>query len=187
MNEEIKKIEWNDEYLLGVPEIDKQHKKLIAIANELYDVVTGDESALKEKMPSILKELTDYTEYHFSNEEELQKKIGYVGLSTHKAAHEFFIKEVGFQIQKLSADSKGGVLGFDKYIVNSLLLSFNLVILIFDVKYSSLKQSLSNTNSILDESNITLLSLILLLKFFEGKKLKKTLRKINRFNKIYFI
>ena len=72
MNEEIKKIEWNDEYLLGVPEIDKQHKKLIAIANELYDVVTGDESALKEKMPSILKELTDYTEYHFSNEEELQ-------------------------------------------------------------------------------------------------------------------
>ena len=55
MNEEIKKIEWNDEYLLGVPEIDKQHKKLIAIANELYDVVTGDESALKEKMPSILK------------------------------------------------------------------------------------------------------------------------------------
>jgi len=49
MNEEIKKIEWNDEYLLGVPEIDKQHKKLIAIANELYDVVIGDESALKEK------------------------------------------------------------------------------------------------------------------------------------------
>ena len=106
---------------MGVPEIDKQHKKLIAIANELYDVVTGDESALKEKMPSILKELTDYTEYHFSNEEELQKKIGYVGLSTHKAAHEFFIKEVGFQIQKLSADSKGGVLGFYKYIVNWVL------------------------------------------------------------------
>lgn len=121
MNEEIKKIEWNDEYLLGVPEIDRQHKKLIAIANELYDVVTGDESALKEKMPSILKELTDYTEYHFSNEEELQKKIGYVGLSTHKAAHEFFIKEVGFQIQKLSADSKGGVLGFYKYIAGWVL------------------------------------------------------------------
>jgi len=42
MSDEIAKIEWNDSYLLGVPEIDQQHKQLIAIANELYDVATGD-------------------------------------------------------------------------------------------------------------------------------------------------
>ena len=36
------KIEWNDEYLLGILEIDNQHKKLVAIANELYDITTGN-------------------------------------------------------------------------------------------------------------------------------------------------
>ena len=31
----VEKIEWSDSYLLGIPEIDNQHKKLIQIANEL--------------------------------------------------------------------------------------------------------------------------------------------------------
>lgn len=113
---EIKKIEWDDSYLLGVPEIDAQHKKLIAIANELYDVVKGSDADYKAKMPVILKKLTDYTQYHFSNEEELMKKIGYVGLDAHKNAHSFFIKEVDFQVKKLSSDDKNSVLNFYNYI-----------------------------------------------------------------------
>lgn len=48
MSDEIAKIEWNASYLLGVPEIDQQHKQLIAIANELYDVATGDEMQVLE-------------------------------------------------------------------------------------------------------------------------------------------
>lgn len=74
MSDEITKIEWNDSYLLSVPEIDQQHKQRISIANELYDVATGDESVYETKMPVILKKLTDYTVYHFSMEEPLQKK-----------------------------------------------------------------------------------------------------------------
>lgn len=115
---EIKKIEWDDSYLLGVPEIDSQHKKLISIANELYDVVTGNEAEYKKKMPEILKKLTDYTQYHFSSEEELQKKIGYTGLEAHKNAHSFFIKEVDFQIKNLSAENKNSVLSFYNYIAS---------------------------------------------------------------------
>lgn len=121
MDEEIKKIQWSDEYLLGVPEIDQQHKKLVAIANELYDVVIGNEADLKAKMPEVLKKLTDYTKYHFSTEEALQAKIGYIGLATHKSAHDFFIKEIDFQNQKLSSENKSGVLSFYKYIVSWIL------------------------------------------------------------------
>lgn len=47
MSDEITKIEWNDSYLLSVPEIDQQHKQLIAIANELYDVAIGDERRVR--------------------------------------------------------------------------------------------------------------------------------------------
>lgn len=115
---EIKKIEWDDSYLLGVPEIDNQHKKLIAIANELYDVINGNESEYKTKMPQILKKLTDYTQYHFSSEEQLQEKIGYPGLEAHKKSHSFFVKEVEFQINKLSVENKSNVLNFYNYIAS---------------------------------------------------------------------
>jgi hypothetical protein len=37
----MQKIEWNDSYLLGIPEIDNQHKKLLAVANDLYDAASG--------------------------------------------------------------------------------------------------------------------------------------------------
>jgi hypothetical protein len=30
---------WNDHYSVNVPEIDEQHKKLIALANQLYDAM----------------------------------------------------------------------------------------------------------------------------------------------------
>lgn len=118
MTEEIKKIEWDDSYLLGIPEIDLQHKKLIAIANELYDVISGDENQCKTSMPKILKKLTDYTVYHFSNEEELMQKIGYIGFNMHKNTHELFIKEVNFQIQNLSIERKSALLAFYKYIAS---------------------------------------------------------------------
>lgn len=116
MAETAKKIEWDDVYLLGIPEIDMQHKKLISIANELYDVVCGNESDYKLKMSIVLKKLTDYTEYHFTSEEQLQKRIGYAGYETHKNSHDYFIKEVNFQIQKLNSESKNNVLGFYNYI-----------------------------------------------------------------------
>lgn len=118
MTEEIKKIEWDDSYLLGIPDIDLQHKKLIAIANELYDAISGDENQCKTEMPKILKKLTDYTVYHFSNEEELMQKIGYVGFNMHKNTHELFIKEVNFQIQNLSIERKSAILAFYKYIAS---------------------------------------------------------------------
>ena len=44
------KIEWNDEYLLGILEIDNQHKKLVSIANELYDTTTGSQENYKLEM-----------------------------------------------------------------------------------------------------------------------------------------
>ena len=43
----IKKIDWDDSYLLGIQEIDLQHKKLILIANELYDIATRDDQNYK--------------------------------------------------------------------------------------------------------------------------------------------
>ena len=39
------KFECNEIYELGIPEIDLQHKKLISISNELYDVIASRRNA----------------------------------------------------------------------------------------------------------------------------------------------
>lgn len=49
------KFEWNEIYELGIQEIDLQHKKLISISNELYDIATKGDVNLKITMSKILK------------------------------------------------------------------------------------------------------------------------------------
>ena len=102
----VEKIEWNDEYLLGILEIDNQHKKLVAIANELYDTITSNSENYKLEMSKVLKKLTDYTIYHFSSEEDFMRRRGYAGVDLHKTAHDGFINEVNNQIKQLSDDNK---------------------------------------------------------------------------------
>lgn len=115
------KFEWNEIYELGIQEIDLQHKKLISISNELYDVATKGDVNLKITMSKILKNLTDYTVYHFTSEEEFMKKYGYQGAPMHKIAHDNFVAEVTQQIKNLSEGSQEDVLLFYDYIANWIL------------------------------------------------------------------
>ena len=51
-------ITWSDEYLLNIEEIDLQHKKLLLIAQELYEVTQGSLENYKLSMSKIIKKLT---------------------------------------------------------------------------------------------------------------------------------
>ena len=115
------KVVWSDDYLIGIVEIDNQHKKLLLIANELYEIATGAPEAYKLKMSSALKKLTDYTVYHFSSEEEYMHKFGYAGADAHKAAHDKFVKEVSYHIQQLSADNIEDGIRFYSFVASWVL------------------------------------------------------------------
>ncbi|MGN0728519.1 bacteriohemerythrin [Treponema sp.] len=117
----IEKIEWSDSYILGIPEIDNQHKKLVQIANELYDAALGSDENYSSEMEKILKKLTDYTVYHFSSEENFMRAHEYIGSDAHKTAHDNFVNEVNYQIKKLSADKKEDGQRFYSYIVGWVL------------------------------------------------------------------
>lgn len=115
------KFEWNDSYLLNITEIDNQHKKLLSIANELYEIFIGSEEAYKLNMSKVLKKLTDYTVYHFEAEEKFMASYGYTGTAMHKSAHDMFISEVNQQIQKLNIGTKDNGQQFYSYILNWIL------------------------------------------------------------------
>lgn len=97
-------MEWTEEYSVGIEEIDKQHQKWLSIVNELHDSImeTRGTSTLKE----LIREMEEYTDFHFSAEEEMLQKADWPELDRHKRIH-FGFKQ---QVKQLKRDIYSGEL-----------------------------------------------------------------------------
>ena len=84
--------EFTENLATGNEMIDSQHKELIQKINDLLD--SCEKSSDKVVAIKTLDFLSDYTEYHYNAEEQLQKDIEYPGYDKHKAQHEEFKKTV---------------------------------------------------------------------------------------------
>ena len=82
----------SNELLTGNEVIDGQHKELIDKINHL--VIACENGSCQLESIKILDYLSDYTEYHFQEEEQLQEAAGYPGLAEHKARHDEFRETV---------------------------------------------------------------------------------------------
>lgn len=83
---------WNQTLVIGIPEIDRQHKELCDQVDKLYAASSegkGQEEALKT-----LEFLERYTVEHFAQEEAFQQKIGYPKYIQHKELHDQFIQKI---------------------------------------------------------------------------------------------
>ncbi|AEF16463.1 MULTISPECIES: bacteriohemerythrin [Thermoanaerobacterium] len=88
-------ITWKEDFRLGIDEIDKQHKRLFDIANEAYDLLKNEFAIDKyDHIVEIIKELKDYTIYHFDYEEDYMKSIGFKKLLSHKVLHDDFKEKI---------------------------------------------------------------------------------------------
>ncbi len=106
-------IEWNDSYSVGNVKIDTQHKKLVAIINELNDSMGSGKG--KEVLNKVLFELIQYVSSHFKTEEELMVKYGYDEYEMHRYEHEKLTDEV----QRFYEDYKAG-----KVVITIQLMNF---------------------------------------------------------------
>jgi hemerythrin len=86
-------MEWDDRLSVGIPLIDTQHKRLIAITNNLYDACRQS-GAIYTGFVTALHETVDYVGYHFGTEDKIMRRINYPGYALHKKEHEMFVKEV---------------------------------------------------------------------------------------------
>lgn len=85
-------IEWNAGLSLGIDEIDRQHKKWIDIINELHESLISTQGF--ETLGKTTKDMEDYVDYHFAEEEKYMEKIRYPGLARHKKIHADFKNQV---------------------------------------------------------------------------------------------
>ncbi|MBL8397287.1 MAG: bacteriohemerythrin [Candidatus Accumulibacter sp.] len=92
-NNQIKPLlQWSNILSSGHAEIDKQHRKLIEIANRLNQAISV--GAGRAACGTLLDELIDYTVNHFAFEERLMNTHQYSQREAHVAAHQRLIEDV---------------------------------------------------------------------------------------------
>jgi hemerythrin-like metal-binding protein len=78
-------LEWKHDFDLDLPAIDRQHRRLVEILNQLHDaMIKGAPAAALHK---ILDDLVAYTQSHFRDEEREMQKAGYPRLPEHRREH----------------------------------------------------------------------------------------------------
>lgn len=79
---------WNDKYSVGIKEFDEQHKSIILMLNQLWELIgeNDDHKELKE----LIQQISDYARVHFSTEEHYLEKHKYYGLEDHKKEHRMY-------------------------------------------------------------------------------------------------
>lgn len=86
------KVEFDDSLITGNTMIDNQHKELIAKIDAL--LTCCEQGGGKVQAIKMLDYLENYTEFHFTEEEKLQKEVSYPALEGHRQKHEEFKKAV---------------------------------------------------------------------------------------------
>ncbi len=101
----MSKIQWQAMFEVGVPSIDMQHRKLVGMINQLEDALTSGKGLVNEEIGAVLIQLVEYTQYHFAEEEQVQRDIGYSELTVHIESHKQLLAQVKVILLKIK---KGG-------------------------------------------------------------------------------
>ncbi|MHC1752685.1 bacteriohemerythrin [Humidesulfovibrio sp.] len=76
---------WDASFSIGVPEIDAQHQRLMALVNEVEAAILEHHGA--EIAAKALRTLCDYAVEHFAAEEALMDMDSYADYDKHMGAH----------------------------------------------------------------------------------------------------
>lgn len=111
-------ISWDESLSVNVGEIDKQHKKLIEIVNDLDQAMSQGKG--KMVLGKLLDGLVSYTATHFGFEEKCFEQFGYVEADSHKKAHLDFERKVTEFKEQFDRDKFGLSIDVDKFLCNWL-------------------------------------------------------------------
>lgn len=97
-------LSWSDKFSVGVDEIDRQHKHMMRLINDIDDVVA--KGGAYEQIEPIVIELVEYAKTHFAYEEKMLLANQCSDYEAHKQNHEILTKELSDWQEKLKHCSK---------------------------------------------------------------------------------
>jgi len=100
-------IQWNNDLLTGIQEIDNQHKELFTRINNLLNACSCGKG--KDEVVIVFNFLEDYVVKHFKCEENAMLKHNYPDYLAHMSQHQQFIsvvKELKCELKKKSVTTE---------------------------------------------------------------------------------
>lgn len=85
-------MKWDNSFMIHVPEVDQQHKRLLELVNQLHAAMKLRKD--DKELGDILNGLSEYTATHFSYEEKIMQQAGYRDLSSHQELHKGLIVQL---------------------------------------------------------------------------------------------
>ena len=101
----VVRIEWQTAWESGDERIDRQHRHMLGIANDLvaYSLVEAD----RPRALALLDELLEETVRHFAFEESVLASFGYAEMERHRALHAELVSEaVGLRTKVTAGEAK---------------------------------------------------------------------------------
>ncbi len=93
------KMKWQERYNVGHEALDRQHRKLLDLINDIRDL--SEKGPSKEVSFSALNAMVKYAQAHFDTEEHQLEECDYPRLAQQKESHEQFMERVFSMAQDL--------------------------------------------------------------------------------------
>lgn len=89
-------LTWTDRFLTGLPMVDTQHEKLVALINRFGELNARRAEVPREQLEAVVGELARYAHTHFVDEEALMHARGVDSrfITSHSALHAHFLRDV---------------------------------------------------------------------------------------------
>lgn len=116
-------LEWNDKYLMGHAEIDKQHRKLFELLSNIsamqsLGIRPETERVITER---VITEMLDYTILHFEYEEDLFLQADVPDLEHHRRLHTALLSDIRSMRRRLSQGEPISIATIVKFLHHWLL------------------------------------------------------------------
>jgi hemerythrin len=103
------KMQWKDEYAIGIPEIDSQHRTLFEFITEFEKAVAG--KVHWNTVQPLIVRAREFVKFHFAVEESLMQIVNYPQLIPHRAEHRFVLQQfTALEQRVLRQEMKGELL-----------------------------------------------------------------------------
>lgn len=87
-------VQWDPSFSVGNEVMDRQHKQLLNLCNELASCVDAPPNVARSRFHDILNDLTQYARQHFETEESLLAKFKYPALSAQQTEHTAYEEKI---------------------------------------------------------------------------------------------
>jgi methyl-accepting chemotaxis protein/hemerythrin len=112
-------ITWHDGLSVNIKEIDRQHKRLVDLINQLHAAMRQRKS--DRVLLDVVAQLKDYTVSHFQTEEQYFAEYGYPDIKAHKKQHDIFVQQVADFEAELKAGTAKVTMDIMRFLKNWLV------------------------------------------------------------------